>query len=236
MKKLATRILSLTLMNTIVILLLLGILSIISITKTQNTALATMETEMRDSFDTLISTQVQNAESVLTHYNEKAVKGEISLDEAKKQAAANLRTMHYGDGGYFWADTTNGVNVVLLGNETEGTNRLESQDSYGNYYMKDIINHGMEDGGGYSDYYFPKKGTTEPLPKRSYSLKFAPFDWVIGTGNYTNDIDEVIAAERASMTEATNEKIIALVIASAIIGTLFTIIAIVVGKRIAKTY
>ena len=234
MKKLATRILSLTLMNTIVILLLLGILSIISITKTQNTALATMETEMRDSFDTLISTQVQNAESVLTHYNEKAVKGEISLDEAKKQAAANLRTMHYGEDGYFWADTTNGVNVVLLGNETEGTNRLESQDSYGNYYMKDIINHGMEDGGGYSDYYFPKKGTTEPLPKRSYSLKFAPFDWVIGTGNYTNDIDEVIAAERASMTEATNEKIIALVIASAIIGTLFTIIAIVVGKRIAK--
>jgi len=234
MKKLATRILSLTLMNTIVILLLLGIIAIISITKTQNTALATMETEMRDSFDTLISTQVQSAESVLKYYNEKAVKGEISLDEAKKQAADALRTMEYGNGGYFWADTTKGVNVVYLGTATEGTNRFEAQDSYGNYYMKDIIKHGMEEGGGYSDYYFPKKGTTEPLPKRGYSLEFKPFDWVIGTGNYTNDIDEVIATERASMNEATNAKIIALVIASAIIGTLFTIIAIVVGKRIAK--
>ena len=234
MKKLATRIISLTLMNTIVILLLLGIVSIISIKNTQNSALNTLETKMRDSFDNLISNEVQSAVSVLNQYNEKVVKGELSLDEAKKQAADTLRNMQYGDSGYFWADTTKGVNVVLLGNETEGTNRLQAKDSYGNYYMKDIITHGMEENGGYSDYYFPKKGTTEPLPKRSYSLKFEPFDWVIGTGNYTNDIDEVIAAERASMTEATNEKIIALVIASAIIGTLFTIIAIAVGKRIAK--
>ncbi|MBK9518214.1 MAG: HAMP domain-containing protein [Anaeromyxobacter sp.] len=36
------------------------------------------------------------------------------------------------------------------------------------------------------------------MPKRSYSLAFAPFGWVVGTGNYVDDIDAVVAAERAA--------------------------------------
>jgi signal transduction histidine kinase len=60
-----------------------------------------------------------------------------------------------------------------LGNDTEGKNRFEAVDSKGNHYIKDIINNGKKDGGGYSDYYFPKKDGTEPLPKRGYSLELS---------------------------------------------------------------
>ena len=48
--------------------------------------------------------------------------------------------------------------------------------------------------GGYTDYVFPKEGETEPSPKRSYSKAFEPFGWVIGTGNYTDYIDDQVAS------------------------------------------
>ena len=65
--------------------------------------------------------------------------------------------------------------------------------------VKEIIRVGKEEGGGYTDYVFPRAGETEPSPKRSYSLAFAPFQWVIGTGNYTDHIDDYIAQQKAGL-------------------------------------
>lgn len=109
--------------------------------------------------------------------------------------ASLLRDLRYGDGGYFWADTYEGVNVVLLGSTTEGTNRMDAKDTNGNSYMKDIISAGRNPDGGYADYVFPKAGETEPSPKRAYSKSFEPFEWVIGTGNYIDYIDTTVAHE-----------------------------------------
>ena len=47
-------------------------------------------------------------------------------------------------------------------------------------------------GGGFSDYSFPRKNETNPLPKRSYSLYTPSFKWIVGTGNYINDIQEEV--------------------------------------------
>ena len=68
----------------------------------------------------------------------------------------------------------------------------------------------VEEGGGYVDYVFPKEGETESSPKRSYSEYFAPFDWVVGTGNYTDYIDQEVAArdgELASFVTTTTTTI-----------------------------
>ncbi len=58
--------------------------------------------------------------------------------------------MTYGESGYFWADTTEGVSVVLLGNDTEGTNRVNYQDENGKYIVKEFISN-AKNGGGYID-------------------------------------------------------------------------------------
>jgi methyl-accepting chemotaxis protein len=70
---------------------------------------------MRYDFDYLIKTQVTSAVSMMQKYNDMAQKGEITVEEARKKSADTLRTMSYGNGGYFWADTVDGVNVVLWG-------------------------------------------------------------------------------------------------------------------------
>jgi methyl-accepting chemotaxis protein len=71
----------------------------------------------------------------------------------------------------------------------EGTNRYENQ-ANGIFYVKEIIKAGLQTGGGYADYYYHKPNATENIAKRSYSLYFAPFNWVVGTGYYLEDVQK----------------------------------------------
>ena len=134
--------------------------------------------------DMLIKCEVETAVSMLQAINAKHTAGEMTLDEVKKLGADLLRELRYGEDGYFWADTTEGVNVVLYGRQdVEGKNRLEAEDHHGNFYIKDILAAGVK-GGGYVEYWFPRLGEKEAVPKRSYTLLFKPFGWVVGTGYY----------------------------------------------------
>ncbi len=133
--------------------------------------------------DLLIRSQVQTAISMLETISSKQQSGELTPEQARRLGADLLRGLHYGDDGYFWADTTEGVNVVLYGSEVEGKSRLEAKDVKGKPFIKDFIAKAKA-GGGYVDYWFPMKGQTSPLPKRSYVQLFEPFGWVVGTGYY----------------------------------------------------
>jgi hypothetical protein len=128
----------------------------------------------------------------------KAERKEMSMDAARALGAALLRGLRYGDPeeGYFWADTADGTNVVLYGNkDVEGKNRHDAE-IFGIYYIKEVIKNGMRPEGGFSEYYFPKKDGGKPLKKRSYSLLFEPFGWIVGTGYYINDLEALVAASR----------------------------------------
>jgi methyl-accepting chemotaxis protein len=134
--------------------------------------------------DVLLQCEVETAVSMLQAISAKQQRGEMTLEKAKVLGADLLRELRYGTDGYFWADTTNGVNVVLFGRkDVEGRNRLEDKDLKGAFYVKDFLAKAKA-GGGYVEYWFPKKGETTALPKRSYVLQFDPFGWVIGSGYY----------------------------------------------------
>ncbi len=138
--------------------------------------------------DSLIKSQVESAWSMLQAIYAKHKNGEFTLEQAKKMGADLLRELQYGKDGYFWADTTKGVNVVLYGRkDVEGRNRLEDKDLNDTFYVKEFLAKG-EAGGGYVEYWFPKKGESQVRPKRSYVLLFKPFGWVIGTGYYIDDV------------------------------------------------
>ena len=174
--------------------IMLGILAIVVVVFSaflygRSTSSQSMAT-LKEREDFVIKTQVETTVSLLDGLYQKHLKGEFTLDQAKQTGADLLRELRYGDkkDGYFWADTTEGVNVVLYGNkDVEGTNRWDSFVG-GVYHVREIIKNGMKEGGGYTDYYFPKKDEAIPLPKRGYSLLFEPFGWVVGTGYYLEDV------------------------------------------------
>lgn len=139
--------------------------------------------------DALIKNQVQTAVSMLDGVYKKVQAKKITLAAAKIEGANLLRDLRYDNGqGYFWADTVEGVNVVLYGNkDVEGKNRLNAKSGTVEY-IKAMITAGQLPNGGYTEYSFPKIGETVAKPKRSYTLLYKPFNWVIGTGYYLEDV------------------------------------------------
>jgi methyl-accepting chemotaxis protein len=134
--------------------------------------------------DLLIKSEVETAVSMLQAIHAKYQQGGMTLEKAKELGADLLRELRYGADGYFWADTTEGVNVVLYGRkDVEGRNRLEDKDGNGTYYVKQFLAKAKA-GGGYVEYWFPKRGQTTAQPKRSYILLFEPFGWAVGSGYY----------------------------------------------------
>lgn len=213
---------------TIVALVLCAIISSESMKQLQSKALETLETDERASYDEQIKQQVDNVISLCQTIYDQYQAGVYTEEEAKKLAADEIRQLRYGDAGYFWVDQYDGTNVVLLGNDTEGTNRMETKDANGYQMVKEIIRVGQEADGGYTDYVFPKEGETEPSPKRSYSKAFEPFGWVIGTGNYTDYIDDQVASIEKDFSSYVTGRMTLFIISTLIEGIIVVLLLIMI--------
>ena len=112
----------------LIALALCTVISNTSLSGLGNNALDIIENDMRSSYDEQIKAQVDNVISLCQSIYNRYEKGEYTLDEAEKLAADQIRDLRYGNNGYFWVDTYDGTNVVLLGNDTEGTNRMDAVD------------------------------------------------------------------------------------------------------------
>lgn len=218
----------------IAVLALCVVFSTNSMAQMQNQALEIIENDERESYDELIKQQVEDVISLCQVIYDKYQAGEYTEDEAKKIAADEIRALRYGEGGYFWVDQYDGTNVVLLGSQTEGTNRMETKDADGYQMVKEIIRIGQEPDGGYTDYVYPKEGETESSPKRSYSKAFEPFGWVIGTGNYTDHIDDQIAAVKADFSNYASERRTVFSAAAFIEGVILVALLIAIIISIVK--
>lgn len=215
-------------LTTIVALVLCAIISSESMKQLQTKALETLETDERASYDEQIKQQVDNVISLCQTIYDQYQAGVYTEEEAKKLAADEIRQLRYGDAGYFWVDQYDGTNVVLLGNDTEGTNRMETKDANGYQMVKEIIRVGQEADGGYTDYVFPKEGETEPSPKRSYSKAFEPFGWVIGTGNYTDYIDDQVASIEKDFSSYVTGRMTLFIISTLIEGIIVVLLLIMI--------
>ncbi|MEA4900215.1 methyl-accepting chemotaxis protein [Desulfitobacterium sp.] len=176
-----------------------------------------------EDYDNKLKAQVETASSLVQIVYNEQQKGLLTEEEAKLKAADLVRNLRFDGSNYFWIDTTEGQNVVLLGNQTEGTNRYEAKDPNGVEYVKEFIKQGSQEGGGYIDYQFAKPGETEPLPKRGYTLLFKPYNWVIGTGDWVDNIEKNVSAQQA-IYHADMMKNIAVIIGILVVGLIGVLI------------
>jgi methyl-accepting chemotaxis protein len=166
----------------------LSAVSFISINIAYNQAI----TERKESYDREIQVAVDNIISVLTVNYQRFENGEITKEEALASAKILVRSTSYNEGdGYFWADMANGICVVHMNKDYEGTNRLDAQDLKGTLYIQNLIKAGDKEG-GYTEYYFNKPGEEGMFRKRAYTKIFEPYGWYVSTGKYYDEIDKSI--------------------------------------------
>lgn len=208
--------------------------SYLNLEKIETEALDAIQVSLQESYDEQIKYQVENVLTLCEAIYQKYESGEYTLEQAKKLAADQIRELRYGEDGYFWIDTFEGKNVVLLGSDTEGTERMDAKDANGYAFVKAIINAGRQTDGGYVDYVFPKEGETQSSPKRAYSRAFEPFEWVIGTGNYTDYIESELAAEEVLFSKNVNIVKSELVVLILLLQTMLVVILVMIIRSITR--
>ncbi|SHI36066.1 methyl-accepting chemotaxis sensory transducer with Cache sensor [Butyrivibrio fibrisolvens DSM 3071] len=224
--------LSMLLAAMIIAMVALVAMSISGMNGIQTSAVSTITESISQDYDDQIRNEVETAISICEMYNQLTQSG-MTIEEAKEYSATVIRGIRYGEAGYLWVDTYDGDNVVLLGNDTEGTNRLGAKDSQGFAMVADFIEGAKKnpETGYFNEYYFPKEGETVASPKRAYTKVYEPFQWVIGTGNYIDYIETTTAKHETTLqNKATNIGIL-----SISVGIVLIIIAIVLTVMITRS-
>lgn len=173
--------------------LAIGITGIIALKSISNDAYDKYEEAKNEGYQIEIKSQVQSVLAVLQAEYDKASSGQLSEEDAKKEAAEIVRAMRYRDdaSGYFWIDDTDCTLVMHpILTDQEGTNRYELEDQNGVMITQEIIKVCQSpEGGGYNEFYFTKSDGVTVAPKVAYSGFFEPWGWAVSTGNYVDEME-----------------------------------------------
>ncbi len=133
---------------------------------------------------------IEQADSLVEHYHQKAQRGELSPVAAQQAALSAVEHLRYDTDNYVWINDLNAVMVMHpVKPSLNGKPLMEMEDAHGKQLFRAMVELVRKQGAGYVDYYWPKPGSDQPEAKISYVKKFAPWGWVLGTGVYVGDIE-----------------------------------------------
>ena len=174
--------------------------SVVAVMLMAVTAALQSRTQITEGRQQQLVTAVQAAHGTVLGYQAKAAKGEMSEADAKKAAAEAVGLSRYGgpEGKteYFYIWTLDGVGVMHpIRTEWNGQNMIgKVKDGAGVDIIVALMD-GMKnsrDGRAFVPTNFPRPGATVAVPKLQYIIKVDGWNWMVGSGLYTDDLDQQI--------------------------------------------
>jgi len=127
--------------------------------------------------------------------------GSPDIDQgfAKERVKEILTNLEYSEDGYFYAYTDEGTNVVHPKQSYRiGENYWDLKDTNGKPVIQELIRN-AQNGGGYTQYNWDKPSVGITAEKLGYSRLLDNWNWMIGTGMYTDDLDKQVVIMKAAM-------------------------------------
>lgn len=128
--------------------------------------------------------------TMLTPIYDRVTAGELTQEEGQRLAKDQLRNIRFAGKEYFFTYDYDGKLLSHpIRTDLEGTYDLKSP-------TIDRLLAAARDGTGFVEYMWPKTAGAEPVAKLGYASVFKPWQWMIGTGVY---IDDVTAETRVAV-------------------------------------
>lgn len=220
----------------VIICVVIGTIGILTTKSISNDAYEKYAAAMDDGYRTEIKSQVQSVLAVLQAEYDKASAGEMSEEDAKKEAAEIVRSMRYRDdgSGYFWIDDTEYTLVMHpILPEQEGSNRYELEDQNGVMIIQEIMKVCQSsERGGYNEFYFTKADGVTVAPKIAYSGFFEPWGWAVSTGNYVDDMEVEMQEIRENITSEFHKSCMFMAVCCVILLIITAVVSLVVGEMV----
>ena len=123
-------------------------------------------------------------------------KNKMSTQELQRAIKSLVEDARYGDNGYFWLqDMKPSMIMHPINPKLNGKDLSETVDTEGKRLFVEMADVVRKSEKGFVDYFWPKPGFDKPQLKVSYVVLFKPFNWIIGTGEYLEDVSSKIQQE-----------------------------------------
>lgn len=133
---------------------------------------------------------VESAYSIVLDYAKKADQGTLTPEAAQKAAKETLEAMRYDGQEYiFITDFDATILMHPISPSLNGKNMGDTKDPNGVPLFRKISETG-KNGEGFVNYHWPKAGHDKAIAKLSFVKGYTPWQWVVGSGIYMDDVDK----------------------------------------------
>ncbi|MDB5936526.1 MAG: chemotaxis protein [Massilia sp.] len=159
----------------------LVVVMMFNLTQTKSLRLEERKAQLRNAGDLALS--------ITKEYGDLASSGAMPEGEAKKQALARIKSLRYGEAGYFTVIDPHSVLMHPMKPALIGTDPAAMKDPQGTQLYTDALNVSRDGGAGFTTYQWAKPGDDKPVPKLAYDNSFKPWNWTFMTGLYIDDLN-----------------------------------------------
>jgi len=147
---------------------------------------------------------VESAAGVLAYFGAQETSGAMDREAAQAAAIAAVRDMRYSGEEYFWInDMTPAMVMHPIKPEMDGSDLSQNADPDGKLLFVEMVDVVKANGAGFVEYQWPKPGYEAAQPKVSYVVGYEPWGWIIGSGVYVDDVQQVALGDAARLALAT---------------------------------
>ena len=141
----------------------------------------------------------------LDQFASTAADGDLTTAQAQSRSLAMLKGVRFGNDDYFFTYDLD-LNAIAHPDERiQGRNLTDMQDADGRYLLREAREIVLEQGSGYIDYRWERLDGELPSPKVGYVFLYEPWDWLIGTGVYIDDIEAEVQRRQVDIVSGLQE-------------------------------
>ena len=161
---------------------------------------------------------------------------DLAQARLKEEMIAWTQSLRYGNDGYVWIhNTTHTLLAHPFRRESIGRDDTLLQDAKGEYIIQMFVKNALQskdDKGSFVEYHWHKPNALEPTKKISYVSVFPPWNWVIGTGVYRDDIEREIASKKEEMKAKMDRYVFGVIVIALFAMLVVGFLSFVVTKQI----
>ncbi len=159
-----------------------------------------LQTSLMSEKRTEIKEYVQVANSLLYSTYQQEKYGTMTEAQTQALAEQQLSSMRWGDDDadfFFIINTTPTMVMHLLDPGMDGTDLSNYKDHNGELMFVDMVNATKQNGAGFVSFsWLYSNKQNDYQEKIAYVAQFTPWNWIVGTGIYTIDVRNQVAALR----------------------------------------
>ena len=203
---------------------LIMIIALASTLMTEGLSLSNLHREIRDGEIVKATHLVEVAHDLMAFYHQKELNGELTGEQARKEALSALAALRYDGNEYYWVNDMNNIMIMHpLAPQTVGTDLSTMRNQEGVNVIAEMVRKARSEGTASFQYSWPKQGEEEGSQKIAAFKHFKPWDYMVGTGIY---VDAMQAKFRDALINS-------LVVSVLVILVMFMLL-FVIGRSISQ--